>query len=272
MSEAVDRLVAVMKKLRDPDGGCPWDLEQTFRSIAPDTLEEAYEVIEAIEQDDMPHLKEELGDLLLEIVFHAQMGAEKNLFSLDEIAAAEADKMIERHPHVFGDRSGVHTGADVIKNWEADKAAKREAQAASEQRAPSALDGINTALPALSRALKIQKRAVRVGFDWRNVQGVVAKLYEEIAELEVELAAHETAPNLDRIEDELGDVLFVVVNIARFMKLDPEQVLRRSNRKFERRFRAMEEHVAALGRSVETSTPEQREDAWQAVKRAEKAA
>jgi ATP diphosphatase len=188
MSAAITRLIDVMARLRDPQKGCPWDVEQTFKSIAPYTIEETYEVVEAIENDDPQAIKDELGDLLFQIVFHAQMAREAGLFDLEQIANHVADKMIERHPHVFGDRDAV-TAGHVVANWENDKAVKREAQAIKEGRALSVLDGVSTALPAATRAVKLQKRAARVGFDWPNARDVLAKIREEIAELEVEIAA-----------------------------------------------------------------------------------
>lgn len=266
MSHAVDRLVAVMARLRDREGGCPWDIEQDFRSIAPHTLEETYEVVEAIENDDMKGLKEELGDLLFQVAFHAQMGREKNLFDLDAIATAVTDKMIERHPHVFADRD-ADTANDVIRNWEADKAAKRAAQAEAEKRKVSVLDGVNTALPAPSRALKLQQRAARVGFDWQTAPPIFAKIREELDELESELTAQ---PDKDAVEDELGDLLFAVINLARHLAVDPEAALRRTNRKFERRFHAIESALAAEGRTPDEASLEEMDAIWNAVRRREK--
>lgn len=260
MSASVDRLVDVMRKLRDPESGCPWDIKQDFKSIAPCTIEEAYEVVEAIEADDHEHFCEELGDLLLQIVFHAQMADEKGLFSLDDVAQNQAQKLIERHPHVFGDRDGVNTAADVLKNWEADKAAKREAQAKqANQSPPSALDGVSTALPALTRAQKIQKRAARVGFDWDNPQDFINKIREELAEFEQEVHA---GSSQEKMEDELGDVLFAVIGVASFMKLDPERALRHTNRKFERRFRYVEAALSAQGRTMTETSLDDMEKLW----------
>jgi ATP diphosphatase len=266
MSKQVERLVEVMRRLRDPNGGCPWDLEQNFKSIAPHTLEETYEVVEAIEQGDAKAIKEELGDLLFQIAFHAQIGTEANLFTLDDIADSVADKMIERHPHVFGDRD-VKTAAGVVSNWEADKAAKREAQAKAENRPVSALDGISTALPAILRALKLQSRAARTGFDWTDTKDILAKIREEIDELEVEMKA--TKGN-DPIEDELGDLFFALINLARRLEIDPEGALRRTNRKFERRFREIEKRLDAQGRKLNDASLDEMEKIWVAIKTEEK--
>jgi ATP diphosphatase len=268
----MDRLLQIMRQLRNPNGGCPWDVAQNFKTIAPCTLEEAYEVVEAIEKDDMPHLKEELGDLLLQVVFHAQMANEAKLFSFDDVVQAISDKMIDRHPHVFGSRDGVNSPDDVLKNWEADKTAKREAKAEQEGRVLSALDGVNTALPAMSRALKLQQKAARVGFDWTNPADIIAKIHEEADELKVELEEGGKQDNLDRIEDELGDVFFVLVNLARKLDLNPESALRRTNAKFERRFREVERRLSSQGISMKDATLEQQDAVWHEIKREEKAA
>jgi len=267
MSKEMERLIEVMRRLRDPKGGCPWDLEQDLRSIAPHTLEETYEVVEAIEGGDPQAIKEELGDLLFQIVFHAQMASEAGLFDLEQIAGAVADKMIERHPHVFGDRD-AHTAAAVLANWEADKAKKREAQARADNRPVSALDGVSAALPALSRALKLQERAARTGFDWAEAADILAKIREEIGELESEIKKQEK----DGVEDELGDLFFAVVNLARRLDVDPETALRGTNRKFERRFREIEVRLAAQGRKLEDASLEEMEDIWTAIKQEEKRA
>jgi ATP diphosphatase len=267
MSErGIDRLLAVMARLRDPNGGCPWDLEQNFASIAPHTLEETYELVEAIENKDTKAIKEELGDVLFQVVFHAQMAREAGLFDLDSVAGAVADKMIERHPHVFGDRDAKNAG-DVVVNWEADKEAKRKAKALIEGREPSALEGISTSLPAATRAVKLQNRAARVGFDWAEAREVLAKIREEIGELETEIASR---AEKDSLEDELGDVLFAVTNLARKLEIDPETALRRTNRKFERRFRGIEQKLAAEGRKLSDATLEEMERIWNAIKREEK--
>lgn len=265
MSRGSDLLIDVMRQLRTPETGCPWDLEQDHKSLARYTLEEAYEVVEAIEQGDMSHLREELGDLLLQIVFHAQIASENNVFTFDDVAEAEAHKMIDRHPHVFGDVT-AETGKDVLKNWEADKAKKREEAAAAMGRKLSVLDDVNTALPAVSRALKLQQRAARVGFDWDSAAQILPKIREELDELEVEIAQPDRR---DAMEDELGDVFFVLINLARQLDIDPERALRRTNVKFERRFRSIETALAAQGRKVQDATLDEMEALWQAAKKDE---
>ncbi len=257
---AVHRLLAVMAKLRDPKGGCPWDVEQTFETIAPYTIEEAYEVADAIARGDMADLKEELGDLLLQVVYHAQIAGEDGAFAFEDVAEAIADKMIRRHPHVFGDTS-VGSAAAQTKAWEAVKAEERRAKGRVERE--SLLDDLPLALPALTRAEKLQKRAARGGFDWPETRQVLAKLDEELSELRTELAGAGVA---DRLEDELGDVLFTVANLARHLKVDPEGALRRTNRKFERRFRAIEDALEKDGRRIEDTPLDELETLWQSVK------
>ena len=266
MSIALDRLVEVMARLRDRETGCPWDIEQTFATVAPYTLEETYEVVEAIERNDPAAMKDELGDLLFQIAFHAQMGREAGLFDLDAIANHVCDKMIERHPHVFGDRD-AKTAATVLANWENDKAAKREAQAKTDNKPLSALDGITMTLPATNRAVKLQKRAARVGFDWADSRDVLAKIREEVDELAVEMV---DPANKDGMEDELGDVFFALINLARHLDVDPETALRRTNRKFERRFREMESRLAAQNRNLNATSLEEMERLWAEVKAEEK--
>ena len=204
----ITRLIEVMARLRDPEHGCPWDVRQTFRTIAPYTIEEAYEVADAIEQADMEALKEELGDLLLQVVFHARMAEEEGRFDFDGVAAAISDKMVRRHPHVFGEDEIAGAEAQT-RAWEAHKAAERDAKAAADGRRPSVLDGIAVGLPALTRALKLQRRAARVGFDWSTAAPILDKIAEEIAELRREI---ETGAAPDRVEDEVGDLLFAVAN------------------------------------------------------------
>ena len=264
----IDRLLAVMARLRDPDGGCPWDLEQSFATIAPYTIEEAYEVADAIEQNDMAALKDELGDLLLQVVFHARMAEEAGHFAFDDVAAAIGDKMVSRHPHVFADHQAA-TPDDVKVTWESRKEAERTAKASRNGggEAVSALDGVTAALPALLRAEKLQKRAARVGFDWPEVEQVFDKLDEELGEIRAEIAG---GGGHDRLEDEVGDLLFVVANLARHLKVDPETALRRANAKFERRFRAMEAALAAVGERAGDQSLEDLEELWQAAKRAER--
>lgn len=241
----IARLLAVMARLRDPAGGCPWDLEQSFETIAPYTIEEAYEVAEAITVGDRAALKDELGDLLLQVAYHARMAEEEGSFDFDAVAAAIAEKMIRRHPHVFGDAS-VADAAAQTGAWEHQKAEERARKAAAEGRTASVLEGVSAALPALMRSVKLQRRAARVGFDWPDIGPVISKIEEEIGELRDEIGAQ---PDRDRLEDEMGDVLFAVVNLARHLGVDPETALRRCNAKFERRFRAVEERLAVDGHS-----------------------
>ena len=261
--EPLPRLLAVMAWLRDPWHGCPWDIEQSFRTIAPYTIEEAYEVADAIDREDMPGLKEELGDLLLQVVYHAQMAAEARAFDFAAVAAGIADKMVERHPHVFGDMDIATADAQTI-SWEARKAAERAAKGKSET--AGALDGVARALPALLRAEKLQKRAARVGFDWKAVGPVIDKIEEEIGELRAELGAGK--PDPERLTDEIGDVLFAVANLARHCKVDPEAALRSTNDKFERRFRYVESELAKQGRKPADASLEEMETLWQAAKSA----
>lgn len=265
MSRGAALLIDVMRRLRAPETGCPWDLEQDHQSLARYTLEEAYEVVEAIEQGDMAHLREELGDLLLQIVFHAQMASEKNIFTFDDVAEAEANKMIERHPHVFGAVDAA-TAKDVLKNWEAGKAEKRAAEASAAGRTPSVLDNVNTALPAMSRALKLQQRAARVGFDWAEAAQIIPKVREELDELEAEIP---DPSRRDAMEDEMGDVFFVLINLARQLDIDPERALRRTNQKFESRFRGIEDALAAQGRTMEDASLDEMEALWVAMKKTE---
>jgi MazG family protein len=261
----IDRLLAIMARLRDPQNGCPWDVKQSFQTIAPYTIEEAYEVAGAIEQNDMAALKDELGDLLLQVVFHARMAEEAGHFAFDDVAGAIGDKMVSRHPHVFGDHEAA-TADDVKLTWEAQKESERRAKAGNGEPL-SALDGVTSALPALLRAEKLQKRAARVRFDWPDVEQVFDKLDEELGEIREEI---DKGRDLDRLEDEVGDLLFVAANLARHLKVDPETALRRANAKFERRFRAMEAALEALGEKAEDQTLDTLEDLWQAAKRAER--
>jgi nucleoside triphosphate diphosphatase len=248
---AMQRILTIMAKLRDPMDGCPWDLEQDFASIAPYTIEEAYEVADAIERSDMAALVDELGDLLLQVVFHAQMGRDTGQFIFADVANSISDKMERRHPHVFGG-TVANTPDAVTANWEAIKAAERGAAA-------SALDGVALALPALMRAEKLQKRAARTGFDWPDAQGATDKIHEELAELQA-------ADGADAREEELGDLLFSVVNLARFMKIDPEVALRKANMKFGQRFRAMEAKAAAEDKDFAALPLDDKEALWQAGK------
>jgi nucleoside triphosphate diphosphatase len=261
--EPMARLLAVMAWLRDRQHGCPWDVDQTFRTIAPYTIEEAYEVADAIERNDLPALKEELGDLLLQVVYHAQMAREAGAFSFADVAAAVADKMVDRHPHVFGD-ARIATAEAQTASWEARKAAERAARKDGAVEPAGALDGVARALPALLRAEKIQKRAARVGFDWKQTGPVIDKIEEELGELRVELAAGTV--DQARLADELGDVLFAVANLARHCKVDPEAALRATNDKFERRFRYIERRLAEAGRKPVDASLEEMEALWQEAK------
>jgi ATP diphosphatase len=238
-----DTLLAIMARLRDREGGCPWDLEQTFATIAPYTIEEAYEVVDAIDRGDFDDLRDELGDLLLQVVFHARMAEEAGHFNFAGVVAAICDKMVRRHPHVFGD-ARVEDAAAQTTSWEALKAAERAAGGDAD---PSALAGVARGLPEWQRALKLQKKAARVGFDWPDVGPVFEKLDEEIAEVRAEFA---DGADPDRLTDEIGDVLFVCVNLARHAGVDASTALRHANAKFERRFRRMEVLAAADGTSL----------------------
>ncbi|HEX2256056.1 MAG TPA: nucleoside triphosphate pyrophosphohydrolase [Afifellaceae bacterium] len=265
----VEQLRAIMEALRTPGTGCPWDLEQDFRTIAPYTIEEAYEVADAIERGDLDDLKDELGDLLLQVVFHARMAEEIGAFDFDAVAEAICDKLVRRHPHVFGDGAARESGA-VKAQWEAikaeEKAERREQRRrkALPEEAQGRLEAVPATLPALSRALKLQNRAAEVGFDWDEPGAVLDKVEEEIGELRHELAAGRPAP--ERLEDELGDMMFALVNLARHVGVDPDAALRRTNAKFVRRFRHIEAALAARGQSLERASLEEMEALWQAAK------
>ena len=274
MPEPVDKryglgdLLAVMARLRDKDTGCPWDSEQTFETIAPYTIEEAYEVADAIGRSDVEALKDELGDLLLQVVYHAQMASEQRRFDFDDVVDAIARKMIRRHPHVFGDVSrDEFLTKDLWRRIKAEEKAGRGIGAAA-----SRLDDVPLALPALTRAVKLQKRAAEVSFDWPNLMPVLAKAEEEIAELRAAIAESETKPAQDqakRIAEEFGDLLFVMANIARHLKVDPETALRDANAKFSRRFKSIEAALAKEGSRPEDSTLEEMDALWDAAKAAE---
>lgn len=263
-AEAFRELSRIMARLRDPDGGCPWDLEQDFSTIAPYTIEEAYEVADAIERGDMGELRDELGDLLFQVMFHSRMAEEAGAFALADVVAAINDKMIRRHPHVFGEKD-VRSAHEQTVAWEAMKAAERARKAAPEGPA-SALDGVARALPALLRAEKLQKRAARTGFDWTETPPIFDKLEEEVAEVKEAIAGGDPA----EIEDEIGDLLFVAANLARRLNVDPEQALRKANAKFERRFRAMEAAAAAEGVDFASLSLDAQEAYWQRVKATER--
>lgn len=262
----IERLLWVMARLRDPDGGCPWDLEQDFASIAPYTIEEAYEVADAIARGDLEHLKDELGDLLLQVVYHAQMAKEAGLFDFDQIAAAIADKMVRRHPHVFG-TAEVEDARTQSHAWEAVKAAERAGKAGAADTDHGILDDVPLALPALVRAAKLQRRAARVGFDWPEAVQVLDKIVEEIAEIRAELGESASA---ERLSDEIGDLLFAAVNLARHLDVDGETALRHANAKFERRFRAIEDALRARGRRLEDVSLDEMEALWQEAKAEER--
>jgi tetrapyrrole methylase family protein/MazG family protein/ATP diphosphatase len=256
------RLIEVMAKLRDRQGGCAWDLEQTFATIAPYTVEEAYEVADAIERGSLPDLKEELGDLLLQVVFHSRMAEEEGAFAFTDVVEAINAKMIRRHPHVFGDAE-VRTSAEQTAAWEIIKAEERVDKGKDQ----SLLDDVPIGLPALTRAVKLSRRAASVGFVWPSSKEVLEKLHEEVAELQAEI----DAGDLVKARQELGDVLFVVANLARELDVEPEDALRATNAKFVRRFRFIEEQLAAAGKSPALSDLDEMDGLWEAAKRAERA-
>ncbi|QDC09367.1 nucleoside triphosphate pyrophosphohydrolase [Oceanicola sp. D3] len=256
----MQRLLAIMACLRDPVRGCPWDIEQTYASIAPYTIEEAHEVADAIERQAWGELEGELGDLLLQAVYFAQMGKEDGHFTFASIARNVSDKMVSRHPHIFGTESRDKSAEQQTLDWEKQKAAERAAKGETR-----VLDGVALGLPALTRALKLQKRAARVGFDWTEVKDVLAKLQEEAAELA------EAEGDADAMEDEMGDLLFVLTNLARHMGIDPEAALRRTNAKFTRRFNAIEDALEAEGRTPQEATLDEMDALWTRIKQAEKA-
>lgn len=264
MTSPIEDLLSIMARLRDKNGGCPWDIEQDFASIAPYTLEEAYEVADAIAENDMQGLKEELGDLLLQVVFHAQMAKEENLFDFNEVAAGIGQKLIRRHPHVFGEAE-IRTAEAQTASWEAIKAEERNEKAGKQA---GILDNVPKALPALTRALKLQKRAAKVGFDWASPEPVFAKLNEEVAELREALAE---GASKEKLADELGDILFVCANLARQFDIEPEEALRGTNRKFERRFRFIEQALSAEGRTPDEASLEEMDALWDAAKKTEAA-
>jgi nucleoside triphosphate diphosphatase len=307
--ERFERAVQIMARLRAP-GGCPWDREQTFDTIKPYTLEEAYEVLEAIDNRDWPELTGELGDLLLQVLFYSQLAGEEGHFSIDDVLDRLSTKLVDRHPHVFGDVK-ADTSAEVLRNWEAlkvlEKTKARERKKDSENnplgagettstnpvdRAQSVLAGVSSKMPALMEAYRLSSRAARVGFDWPEIKGLFGKLGEETLELQQELKSApdasfgpsagkgiagsgrpQVSPELrDRLEDEVGDLFFVLVNIARFLSLDPESALRSTNRKFRRRFQWMEDRLRATGRAPQQASMDELESLWQESKRQEKLA
>ena len=254
MSDNINRLLNIMSRLRDPQTGCPWDLKQSYATIVPYTLEEAYEVADAIARESFDELKDELGDLLFQVVFYAQMAKEEGRFEFDDCVAAICNKLERRHPHVFGELTADDADT-VLKNWEALKSTERK-----DAGQHSVLDNIPQAMPALSRAYKLQKRCANVGFDWPTVEGCWDKVKEEIIEVE------QTEAGSEALAEELGDLMFALVNVVRKHKLDPEAVLRAANSKFERRFRAVEQALAVQGKSPEQSDLDEMEALWQKVK------
>lgn len=270
MSGDISRLIEIMAALRTPGTGCPWDLEQDFRSIAPYTVEEAYEVADAIERGDLEDLRDELGDLLLQVVFHARMAQEQGAFAFPDVVLAICEKLIRRHPHVFA-QTDTLTAEDVTAQWDEIKASEKAAKArrASEGPAPaSLLDGVPVSLPALTRAVKLQKKASRVGFDWNDAKHVLDKIREETEEVAAEL--EDPAANAKALEEEIGDLLFVVANLARHANVDPEQALRGANAKFERRFHHIERRLSEQGSTPEAASLDDMEALWTEAKRLEK--
>ena len=277
MSYTIDDLKTLMARLRDPETGCPWDTKQTYSTIVPHTIEEAYEVADAIERGDFPHLKDELGDLLFQVIFYAQIGREDGHFDFDGIVDHLVRKLVRRHPHVFPegtlasriDPENRPSEAWIKESWERIKAEER-ADKPETGEPVSRLDGIARTLPAMARAEKLQRRAARHGFDWPDISPVFDKLHEEIDELKEAWQAAENGGDRDAVEDELGDLLFVCVNLARFMKVNPEQALKRTNHKFESRFRAIEQVLVQEGRDMDEESLEALDAIWQAVKGVEK--
>ncbi|SFR75184.1 ATP diphosphatase [Marinobacter daqiaonensis] len=279
MSYSVEDLKTLMARLRDPRTGCPWDTRQTFRTIVPHTLEEAHEVADAIEREDYPHLKEELGDLLFQVIFYSQMGREQDLFDFDGVVDTLVRKLLRRHPHVFPD-GALESRVDpdnrpddewIAASWERIKAEERARKGGTRTAGGSRLDDIPASLPAMARADKLQRRAGRYGFDWHEIGPVFDKLEEEIGELkEAWQNARQDPAAQDDVEDELGDLLFVCINLARFLKVNPEQALRRTNRKFEARFRAIEDVLEEQGRQMEDESLEQLDEIWNSVKGVER--
>ena len=256
-SKGMLRLQEIMRALRDPEGGCPWDIEQNFSSIAPYTVEEAYEVADAIERENWDDLKNELGDLLLQTVYHTQMAEEENLFNFNDVINQISEKMIKRHPHVFGSSKQNKTSDQQIKDWEAIKADERV-----KKNQTGILDDVAINLPALVRSLKLQKRAARVGFDWPMISKVLKKVEEETKEL-VEAKEFESQ---ERIKEEFGDLMFSIVNLGRHLKVDPEEALKKANKKFITRFKFIEDEIKSQGRNLEDTSLEEMEQLWQSAK------
>ena len=257
----IDRLIDIMAALRNPETGCPWDKEQTFQTIGPYTIEEAYEVADAIEHGDMDSLRDELGDLLFQVIFYAQMSREAGGFEFDDVARGICEKMERRHPHVFGDVK-IGDAAAQTEAWEKHKARERAKKGADEGPV-SILDGVAMALPALMRAFKLQRRAAQVGFEWDDPSGALAKVHEEITEVEAEMGPNASK---ERLEEEIGDLFFAVVNLARMHKVKPEEALRAANAKFETRFHGIEARLAALGKSPAESDLAEMDTLWNEIK------
>lgn len=258
----IERLLEIMTQLRDPEKGCPWDQQQTFDTIAPYTIEEAYEVAEAIADKDMDELKSELGDLMFQVVFYAQMAREQGAFDFNDIVNAISDKMITRHPHVFGEKNIEDAEAQTVA-WEETKAEERRKKAEASGRPQSALDGVARTLPAFTRAVKLQNRAARVGFDWPDINPVFDKIHEELDELKHEIT---TKGSSERITEEYGDFLFVVANLGRHLGVEPETVLEQANRKFTRRFQKVEDKLRDLGKTPAQSNLTEMDQLWDLVK------
>ena len=260
MLEQLDRIIQIMRRLRDPETGCPWDVEQDFSTIAPYTIEEAYEVADAIQRGDTDDIRDELGDLLLQVIFHARIAEEAGLFSLADVARGISDKMVARHPHVF-DKDPRPDVTDQAGRWEDIKAAERAKRGKT-----GVLDDVATGLPPMLRALKLQKRAARVGFDWPDINPVIDKLHEETSELRDELGRQPL--DSANVQDEVGDILFVAVNLARQAGIDPETALMTCNAKFEKRFRFIEQQIEKNGKKMEDASLEEMESYWQDAKSA----
>ena len=256
-SKGMPRLLEIMRALRDPEDGCPWDIEQNFNTIAPYTIEEAYEVADAIERENWDDLKNELGDLLLQTVYHTQMAEEEDRFNFNDVVNQISEKMIQRHPHVFGNENRNKTASQQVKDWESIKAEER-----LKKNQAGILDDVALNLPALVRSLKLQKRAARVGFDWPNLSQVLDKIDEETKEL---IEAKKTEPQ-ERISEEFGDLMFSIVNLGRHLKVDPEEALKQTNRKFINRFKFVEESIQSQGKKIQDTSLEEMEGLWQQAK------
>jgi len=267
MQKNINDLLKIMERLRNPDNGCPWDVKQTFETIVPYTIEEAYEVLDAIERNDYNELRDELGDLLLQVVFHSQMANEAGLFDFNDVSNAICEKMIRRHPHVFGDFDREKWASDALGIWEEQK--KQEREGKEDKKPKGTLDGVALSLPALLRAYKLQKRAAMVGFDWRNAGEILDKIEEEIAEVREVIEADKI--NQDNLEEEIGDLLFACVNYSRKQGIDPEIAMRKANNKFEERFRHIEKRLIEQNKDIKATSLEEMEELWNEAKALEKA-